>query len=617
VERSAFPPIADLAFLSDCELGALVAPSGNVEWLCLPRFDSPSVFGSILDRESGHFRWGPADANVPSSRRYVPGTLILETTWRTRTGWLVVRDALAVGPWHHVDRRSHRQRRAPADWESDHVLVRTARCVEGIVELLLECEPSFEYGAKPVEWEYTTSGYHDARGKADGSDIELQLSSDLRVGFEGSRVSARTTLRRNETAFVAVAWSDYDRPKTFHDAFVKLDHTASFWREVISRGEVPDHPWRTVLARSALTLKGLTYTPTGAIVSAPTTSLPRVPRGRRNYDSRYTFVRDAAFALQGAYSLGYDWDADDFFYFLADQADDTGALQNIYGVGGERDLTERELPNLDGYDGARPVRIGNDAYNYDQHDVWGVFIEAAYLHATSRDKLPERIWPIVKRQVELAVQNWRKPDRGIWASRGEPRHYVSSKVFCWVAADRGARLARLRDDYALAEQWEKTAEEIRDDVLENGVDARGVFTAHYETDALDASVLLIPITSFMPASDHRVRKTVLAIGDELMERGVILRRRPEREADFVGEVFLVCSFWFVSALSEIGENARAREMMERLLSYVSPLGLYAEHLDPNTGRHLGNFPHAFTHLALVTAAMRLIRAEEPALRFAS
>jgi GH15 family glucan-1,4-alpha-glucosidase len=613
VERGAFPPIADLVFLSDCEVGALVAPSGNLEWLCLPQFDSPSVFGSILDRDAGRFRWGPADATVPTSRRYVPGTLVLETTWKTRTGWMIVRDALTVGPWHHVEERAHRQSRAPGDWEADHVLVRTARCAQGVVELLLECEPSFEYGLKGAEWEYTAAGYHEAVARAEGASVELQLNTDLRVGFEGTRASARTTLREHQTAFVAISWSEHGGPTTFHEAFERLDRTSSYWREWLSHGEVADHPWRGVLERSALTLKGLSYAPTGAVAAAPTTSLPRVPRGNRNYDYRYTFVRDAAFTLWGAYSLGYDWEADDFFYFLADQADETGALQNLYGVRGERDLAERELSHLTGYDGARPVRVGNDAFNYEQHDVWGAILDAAYLHARTRDKLPERIWPIVKRQVELAVENWRKPDCGIWASRREPKHYVTSKVFCWVAADRGAQLARLHDDDELGEAWERAAEEIRDDVLENGLDDRGVFKQHYETDALDASALLIPLVRFMPSSDHRVRKTVLAIGDELMDHGLILRRRPEREFAIEGETFLICSFWFVSALSEIGENDRAREMMERLLAIASPLGLYAEHLDPDTGRHLGNFPHAFTHLALVNAAMHLIRAEEPAL----
>ncbi|MFL5883476.1 MAG: glycoside hydrolase family 15 protein, partial [Thermoleophilaceae bacterium] len=549
---------------------------------------------------------------VPASRRYVPGTMVLETTWKTRTGWLIVRDALTVGPWHHVDERAHRQRRAPSDWEADHVLVRTARCAQGIVELLCECEPWFEYGDKPAEWTYTADGYHEAKASCPGATIDIELTTDLRIGFEGSRASARTTLREDQTAFVAIAWSEHGGPKTFHDAFQHIDRTSAYWRDWLARGDFPDHPWRAALERSALVLKGLSYAPSGAIAAAPTTSLPRVPRGRRNYDYRFSFIRDAAFALWAGYNLGFDWESDDFFYFLADLADETGAIQNIYSVSGDREVDERELPHLSGYDGAQPVRVGNAAFNYDQHDVWGVILDAAYLHARSRDKLPERIWPIVKRQVELAVENWRKPDRGIWASRGEPRHYLVSKVYCWVAAERGSHLARLRDEDELAERWEKAAAEIHEDVLENGLDERAVFTQSYGSDALDASALLIPLVRFLPPSDHRIRKTVLAIADELMEGGLVLRRRPETEFAIEGETFAVCSFWLVSALSEIGENERAREMMERLLAYASPLGLYAEDIDPDTGRHLGNFPTALTHLALINAAVHLIRAEESA-----
>jgi GH15 family glucan-1,4-alpha-glucosidase len=279
-------------------------------------------------------------------------------------------------------------------------------------------------------------------------------------------------------------------------------------------------------------------------------------------------------------------------------------------VGGDTELDERTLDHLSGYDNSRPVRIGNAAYGYRQHDIWGALLDAAYLHAKSRDKLPERIWPMVRHQAELAVSNWREPDRGIWAVRDEPRHHVSSKVMCWVAAERGARLAELRDDPELAQEWDGVAEAIREDVLANGLSERGVFRQHYETDALDASLLLMPLVRFLPPDDERVRATVLAIADELVEDGLVLRMRPD-DPDFAveGETFTVCSFWLVSALAEIGEVERAREMCERLLALASPLGLYAEHLDPDSGRHLGNFPHAFTHLALVNAALKVIAAE--------
>ncbi|TMM09360.1 MAG: glycoside hydrolase family 15 protein [Actinobacteria bacterium] len=607
--RSSFPPIADYAFLSDGEVAALVAPSGNVEWLCLPQFDSPSVFAAILDRDAGRFRFGPADVQVPAARRYLPGTLVLETTWKSRTGWLVVRDAITVGPWHHVKERAHRQRRPPSDWEADHVLVRTARCAQGTVEVTLECEPAFDYGAAKAEWRYEGSTYHQAVASGGESPVELTIDTDMRIGFEGSRASARTTLREGDTVYVSASWSEHGGPKSFHEAFQRMDSTSAYWREQLTHGDFPDHPWRAELERSALTLRGLTYAPSGAIASAPTTSLPRVPGGKRNYDSRYTFVRDGAFALWAGYSLGFDWEADDFFYFLAEHTQDGKGIRNMYGVSGEHELEERILEHLTGYENSRPVRVGNAAYKYEQHDVWGGLLDATYLHAKSRDKLPERIWPMVKLIVELAVENWRKPDRGIWASRGKPRHYTSSKVMCWVAADRGARLAELRDEGELVEAWDKTAAEIREDVCENALSERGVFTQHYETDALDASLLLMPLVRFLPGDDKRVEATVRAIADELVEDGLVLRQRPSGRFAVEGESYTVCSFWLVSALVEIGEIRRAREMFERLLALASPLGLYAEHIDPGSGRHLGNFPHTFTHLALVNAALHVIGAE--------
>jgi GH15 family glucan-1,4-alpha-glucosidase len=586
-----------------------VAPSGNVEWLCVPQYDSPSVFAAILDRDAGRFRFGPTDAQVPAARRYLPGGIVLETTWKTRTGWMIVRDALTVGPWHHVKERAHRQHRPPSDWEADHVFVRTARCAQGIVELQLECEPAFDYGATPAEWRYEGDGYTNAVASGGEGDPEIQLDTDMHVGFEGSRATARTSLREGEVAYVAISWSEHGGPKNFHEAFGLMDHTNAYWREWLSRGEFPDHPWRAQLERSALTLRGLTYAPTGAIVSAATTSLPRVSGGERNYDYRYSFMRDAAFALWGAYSLGFDWEADDFFYFLAELADH-GDLPNIVGVDGRRDLDEQTLDHLSGYENSKPVRVGNAAIKNEQHDVWGAMLDAAYLHTKSRHTLPERIWPIVSDLVEQAVERWREPDPGIWASRGEPKHFTSSKVMSWVAAERGARIAEMRGENELAERWDAAADEIREDVCANALDDRGVFTQHYDTDALDASLLLMPLVRFLPGDDERVRRTVEAIADELVVDGLVLRQRPDQEEFAVeGETFTVCSFWLVSALVEIGEVERGRELCERLMALASSLGLYAEHLDPDSGRHLGNFPHAFTHLALVNAALHVIRAE--------
>jgi GH15 family glucan-1,4-alpha-glucosidase len=327
-------------------------------------------------------------------------------------------------------------------------------------------------------------------------------------------------------------------------------------------------------------------------------------------------MRDATFTLWGLHALGFDWEADDFMQFVADlERDGDGSLQIMYGLGGERDLTERTLDHLTGYEGARPVRIGNGAFSQKQNDVFGAVLDSVYLHTKMGGHIPQRLWPVIRAQVECALAVWDKPDQGIWEARGEPKHYVSSKLMCWVAADRGARLAELEGESGLAEQWQARADEIRQDILTRGVSERGVFRQHYETDALDASTLLIPLVRFLPSDDERLRATVLAISEELTENGLVLRYRVQETDDGLhGEegTFLICSFWLVSALSEIGEQARAAALCERLLGHASHLGLYAEELDAVSGRHLGNFPQAFTHLALINAVMHVIADEEGA-----
>jgi GH15 family glucan-1,4-alpha-glucosidase len=606
-----FSPIADYGFLSDCETTALVAPSGNVEWMCLPRLNSPSVFGSLLDRDAGYFRVGPAGIEVPAAQRYIPGTLVLETTWWTNGGWLVVTDALLIGPWHHENERSHTHRRAPTDYDADHVLLRMIRCVNGQVQVRLDCMPVFDYGRAPAQWEHADGGYHEAI--AQGNGLSLRLNTDMNVGFESSLATARTLLKQGDRRFVALSWSEHGPPRGYEEAHGRLTWTVHHWQHWLDRGRFPDHPWRSHLHRSALTLKGLTYAPTGAVVAAATTSLPEAPGGDRNWDYRYTWIRDSTMALWAFYTLGFDWEANDFFYFICDVAEEAdGRLQIMYGVNGEAELEETLLDHLDGYADARPVRIGNAAYMQDQHDVWGAIIGSIYLFVRKRDRLDDRLWKIVVKQVEDALENWRRPDCGMWEVRGEPRHFTSSKVFCWVAADRGAKLARIRGDVQRAERWQRAADEIRDDVLAHALDERGVFTAHYGATTLDASALLIPLVGFLPPDDKRVQETVLAIADELSEDDLVLRYRPEETDDgFTSPEgsFTLCSFWLVSALVMIGEAERARALCGKLLSYASPLQLYAEEIDPHTGRQLGNFPQAFTHLALINAVMQVIRAE--------
>jgi GH15 family glucan-1,4-alpha-glucosidase len=411
---SPFPPIAEYAFLSDCETTALIAPSGNVEWLCVPRMDSPSVFGAILDRDAGVFRLGPNDVLVPAGRRYVPGTMVVETSWETHLGWVIVRDVLCIGPWRHEDERSPTHRRSPTDYDADRMLLRTVKCVQGSVEMHLDCEPAFDYGGLAAEWEYSGPTYHQAVARSEGMDIALRLVTDMRLGFEGPRARARSILREGDVAFVALSWSDtVPMPASYEEANESLVHTAHFWQEWLRHGTFPDHPWRTYLQRSALTLKGLTHAPTGAMIAAATTSLPETPGGDRNWDYRFSWIRDSTFMLWALYTLGFDWEANDFFYFVADMAEaDEGELQIMYGVGGEKDLTEQTLPHLSGYDGAQPVRIGNGACKQSQHDVWGAVLDSMYLHLRSRDQIPDRMWPIVKQQVSNALERWREPDRG-------------------------------------------------------------------------------------------------------------------------------------------------------------------------------------------------------------
>ncbi|MBV8304035.1 MAG: glycoside hydrolase family 15 protein [Acidimicrobiia bacterium] len=611
--RSPFAPIADYGFLSDCESCALIAPSGTVEWLCLPRMDSPSVFGALLDRHAGGFRLGPADVQVPAARRYLPGTMCLETSWGTATGWIIVRDLLLIGAWHHEGELSHTHRRAPTDYDADHVLLRTVRCVNGEVQVELDCEPMFDYGRRPASWAYTDRRYHQGVARAEGFDVELTLTTDMRIGFEGGRATARTLLHEGDLRFCALSWSEHEPPYTYNEAYRRLVWTAHHWQHWLARGRFPDHPWRQYLERSALTLKGLAFAPTGAVVAAATTSLPETPEGERNWDYRYSWIRDSAFALWGLHTLGFDWEANDFFWFLADVAERDADLQVMYSVDGTQTPDEQILEHMHGYEGARPVRIGNAAHSQRQHDLWGAVLDSFYIHTRSVDRLDDRIWPILARQVESAITHWREPDNGIWEVRGAPRHFTSSKMMCWVAADRGVRLARMRGEPETAERWRAAADEIHADVCGHAVDDRGVFTQHYDTDALDASLLLMPLVGFLPPDDQRVRATVLAIADELTEDGLVLRYRfKETDDGLAGEegTFTICSFWLVSALAQIGEHTRARELAEKVLSFASPLGLYAEEIDARSGRHLGNFPQAFTHLALINAVMHVINYED-------
>ena len=604
---SPFPPIADYAFLSDCHTGALVAPDGSIDWLCVPRFDAPSIFGNLLDRQGGSFRLGPFGINVPSGRVYEPGTNTLVTTWKTPNGWILVRDALTVGPRRGEDEVTPHTR-PPVDEDGDHLLVRTVLCLDGSVQVELICDPVFDYGRTPAEWKLVGDDRHTA--DASGAGVTVRLRTNMALGIEGDWIRARHEVSQGEQLYCSLSWAKGLRsPQTTDEANERLAATTRFWRGWLGRARLPDHRWREPIQRSALAIKGLTYMPTGATVAASTTSLPETPGGERNWDYRFCWMRDSTFTLQALHFLNLDWEANEFMQFVADlEPNEDGALQIMYGIDGRRDLTESTRDDLSGYAGAFPVRVGNGAYDQRQNDVYGAVLDSILLHTRRSQRLPRRLWPIVQSQAACATKVWRDPDQGIWEARGEPKQYVSSKLMGWVAMDRAAQLAGLAGEPKLETQWRATAEEIRADILEHGV-RDGILRQHYDTDALDASTLLAAMFGFLPGTDERLHKSVLAIADDLTEDGFVLRYKTgETDDGMSGKEgsFLICSFWLVSGLAIVGEQQRAHDLMEKLLRIASPLGLYAEEYDTSTARFLGNVPQAFSHLALIEAAGRLI-----------
>ena len=614
---STFPPIADYAFLSDCENNCLVAPDGSIEWLSLPRPDSPSVFGALLDRNAGTFRFGPSNAMVPDHRRYVPGTMVLETTWHTPTGWLVVNDMFVVRPVSDQGRRAGYQR-VPRVGAGVGTILRTATCISGKVDVdgELPADVRLRVRASLLELRHRqlplVGGAPARRGRIPATALQLPARPDrgprLRPGHP----------QRGRVGLHSLTWAG-PAPATQQEADDDLASTISFWRDWLSTGTFPDHPWRPYLERSALTLKGLSYAPTGAIMAASTTSLPETPGGARNWDYRYTWIRDTGFTLRALYRLGYDWEAMEYFAFILDAVRGKdikkpfAELQIMYGIGGERDLTEKTIDHLSGWRDSKPVRVGNGAWNQHQNDVWGMLVDAVDSHThRGAEQIIEPVWEGLAGFVDDAIKHAGDVDQGIWEIRGQPQHFTQSAVMCWLAADRGADLAQERGDSERATRWQKAADAMKAEILDKGVNERGRFRQAYENDELDASLLLLPIMGFLPPDDDRIRATVLAIADELTEDGLVLRYKVDTtDTGFSGKegTFTICSWWLVSALAMIGETGRARALCKKLLSYAGPLNLYAEEIDASTGEHLGNFPQAFTHLALIEAVSQLIENE--------
>ena len=542
---------------------------------------------------------------------YEPGTNVLVTTWKTPPGWIVVRDALTMGPYATTRTTITPHTRPPADDDGDHMLVRTVECIEGRVEVELVCEPVFDYGRTPAEWTLV----EDDRHAADASGAAVHDPPPLRSRARASRATASAAAMCSSRASAPTAASpgprDSRRRETADEADARIAATRRFWRGWLGRARIPDHRWRDPIQRSALAIKGLTYMPTGATVAALTTSLPETPGGERNWDYRYTWMRDTTFTLQALHWLNLDWEADEFMQFVADlEANDDGALQIMYGIDGRRDLTESTLDHLSGYAGARPVRIGNGAFDQRQNDVFGAVLDSILLHTRRSQRLPRSLWPIVAVAGRVRHQGLAEPRPGdLGGARGAAAlRLVEADVLGRARPRREAR----GDPRATATSrptGRRPRRRSRRTSSSTASASSGVLRQHYETDALDASVLLAAIFGFLPGDDERLRATVDAIADELTENGFVLRYRTDETDDGLSGkegTFLICSFWLVSALAIVGELQRARDLMERLLRIASPLGLYAEEFDADTGRHLGNFPQAFSHLALIEAAARII-----------
>jgi GH15 family glucan-1,4-alpha-glucosidase len=601
-------PIADHAFLSDRHSSALIDRAGSVEWLCFPRFDSPSVFARLLDDDAGHWQVRP-DGGWRSTRRYAGRSLALETTFTTPGGELVLTDALGLGP----DNDGHRLGR-----DVPHVLVRRLACTAGEVDVLVDYRPRPEYGLV-VPLVSRVDGGVTARGGADW----LVLTLPGEVGIADGTARAELRLRAGDVVHLALQRSTLGDAVPAHvwtqpELTELLDRTLAAWESWCDLHQAYEGPWADLVHHSGRVLQGLSYQPSGAIVAAATTSLPEGVGGERNWDYRYAWVRDASFTMEALWVAACPDEADDFFGFMttagAGGIGPEQSLQIMFGVAGEHDLSERTMRHLRGWRDSRPVRVGNGAWDQRQVDVYGELLGAA---ARLADQLPaidaDTRWFLAS-CADAAAVRWRDRDQGIWEVRGDPQHFLYSKVMCWVALDRAIALAAVLDAGDRVDAWKQARDEIAEAVLEQGwSDEAGAFTQYFGSTALDASALMLPIVGFLPADDPRVLATIDAIAERLTdERGLVYRYRTEEGVDgLAGEegTFLLCTFWLAQALALSGQVERAREVFERAAAYVTDLGLLAEEVDAGTGELLGNFPQAFSHIGLVNAAWAIDQAQ--------
>jgi GH15 family glucan-1,4-alpha-glucosidase len=583
--------------LSDCRSAALVGKNGSVDWLCFPRFDGPSVFGRLLDESAGHWSIRPTgEADV--SRRYVDDTMLLETTFRTSTGTIALVDTLAVGP----NERGHELGAgAPS------VLLRQVTGVEGDVEVELTYEPRPEYGLIyplliPVDGGITAQG---------GADV-LALSSPVPIEVDEFVGRARFHVGAGESVAFALNHANSSGPSPSlwpqSEIQARLDDTKRAWHTWSELHQNYDGPWQELVHHSGRVLCALTYYPTGAICAAATTSLPETVGGSRNWDYRFAWVRDASFTLQALWVAACPDEADKFFDFMARAAASQVRrgvdLQIMFGIGGERDLTERTLTHLSGWRGSAPVRVGNGAWTQRQLDVYGELLDAAARLPDQLDRLSPTSKAFLADLADTAASRWHEKDQGIWEIRGEPRDFLYSKLMCWVALDRAISLADRLGAQDRVSSWKHVRDEIAEAILTRGWNEKaGAFTQSFDSEDLDASNLMMPIVGFLPADDPRMIATIGAIADRLTDdRGLVYRYLAHDGLEGEEGTFLLCTFWLAHALALAGEVDRARDTFEKAVAYVNDVGLLAEEVDAETGELLGNFPQAFSHIGLVNAA---------------
>jgi alpha,alpha-trehalase len=599
-------PIADYALLSDCRSAALVSREGSVDWLCWPRFDSPSVFGRLLDDSCGHWSIRPV-GEFQANRRYLETTMVLETTFSTASGSAAVVDALLLGA---NERGHHLGRHSPG------LLLRQIRGLTGQVELELEYAPRTEYGLVWPELSHADGGIAGIGG-ADitllSTPVDLSIRAGMAVG--GFGISAG-----EQVAFgLHYGRPDGQAPRVWpqRELAERLADTVASWRTWSGIHQKYEGPWRELVHASGRFLQALTFYPTGAIVAAPTTSLPEVAGGIRNWDYRFCWIRDACLTMEALWVAACPDEAAKFFAFLCNAAATSLSrgkdLQAVFGVNGERDLSERVLPNFAGWRGSAPVRVGNDAWTQRQADVYGELLKSA---ARLRDQVGEfdpatRAFLIAA--ARTAARSWTDKDQGIWEFRDIKLDFVHSKVMCWVALDCAISLAGKLGAESLVEGWQRTRDEIHATVLrEAWNETAGAFTQYFGSDDLDASSLMMPIVGFLPATDPRMLATIEAIDERLTdERGLVYRYHADGVDDLPGREgsFVLCTFWLAHALALADQPVRARHVFERAVAHLNDVGLLGEEVDPDTGELLGNFPQAFSHIGLVNAASAIAEAE--------